>query len=657
MAVAMRRPLTAIPLFVLLFAHLSAQATERLQTDRAGAQLLRLPKEDDAFGFVVYGDRTGGAPEGIAVLAQAVRDTNLLDPDLVMTVGDLVNGYNGAAAWRDQAAEYKRVMADLRMPWFPVAGNHDVYWRGSDIPPGEHERDFETTFGPLWYAFTHKHCLFVVLYSDESDPVTGKKDFNAEACQKISDAQFAWLQTTLQQQHTARHVFVFLHHPRWITDRYPGADWARVHQALVASGNVRAVFAGHIHRMRFDGVRDGIQYYTVASVGAYLEMEAPQAGFLHEFHVVTVRPDGIQLAALPVGTVMDPKAITGAISEDTDLVNEQLAAENVRGLTFAADGSIDGLLRIDVANPARRPIEVTVVPGGDASWTFSPDHTHAVVPPGERATVTFAVRRGAHAGPPSLPHLDLDTDYLADGLRIALPQKRSDLLLPTPHIDVPKATADAALQLSGRHNDCLRIEPAALRLPDGALCVEAWVRGRDFDGRRAIAAKTENSEFGLFCSYGRLAFLVHSAGAYTTAETVEPVLMIDRWHHVAGVADLAEVRVYLDGALVARTARATPGAPRTGNDLPLCIGADPDPRGNPMALFAGQIDEVRISTSARYVGESFAPTRRFEPDDATALLLHLDQDLGAWTPDASVAQAHALRRGDAACVPLPTAGR
>ena len=198
---------------------------------------------------------------------------DLLDPDLVMTVGDLVNGYNDRAAWEKQAKEYKDTIGALRMPWFPVAGNHDIYFRGKDRPATEHENDFETTFGPLWYAFEHKRCWFVVLYSDEGDPKTTKRDFTDPACQRISDEQFAWLQSTLAKAKGARHVFVFLHHPRWIQNRYPGADWERVHQALAANGNVTAVFAGHLHRMRFDGIRDGIQYFCVASEGAQLPME------------------------------------------------------------------------------------------------------------------------------------------------------------------------------------------------------------------------------------------------------------------------------------------------------------------------------------------------------------------------------------------------
>lgn len=54
-----------------------APSEQRLHTTRpAGRELIRLPKEDDSFGFVIFGDRTNGQPEGLAVLQQAVADTS-----------------------------------------------------------------------------------------------------------------------------------------------------------------------------------------------------------------------------------------------------------------------------------------------------------------------------------------------------------------------------------------------------------------------------------------------------------------------------------------------------------------------------------------------------------------------------------------------------
>lgn len=121
-------------------------------TTRGPSRILALPEEkEDAFQFVIVGDRTGRPPEGIRVLEQAVRDTNLLDPDLVMTVGDLVNGFNRSEQWLDQMREFRGVMEELNCSWYSVAGNHDVYWDPEDPvkPPGQHEPRYEEHFGPL----------------------------------------------------------------------------------------------------------------------------------------------------------------------------------------------------------------------------------------------------------------------------------------------------------------------------------------------------------------------------------------------------------------------------------------------------------------------------------------------------------------------------
>ena len=45
---------------------------DRFTTDRDSPIELRLPLEDDAFSFVVFGDRTGGPAAGVQVLAEAV---------------------------------------------------------------------------------------------------------------------------------------------------------------------------------------------------------------------------------------------------------------------------------------------------------------------------------------------------------------------------------------------------------------------------------------------------------------------------------------------------------------------------------------------------------------------------------------------------------
>jgi hypothetical protein len=633
----------------LIAAHLACAQESRFVTNRPNPRLLPLPREEGAFAFVVYGDRTSGVPAGLKILEQAVADTNLLAPDLVMTVGDLVQGYNDTEEWLRQAAEYKAIMGKLSMPWFPVPGNHDIYYRGRNAPPRQHEGNFEKHFGPLWYAFAHKNCWFVVLHSDEGDPATGKKDFNDPAAQTMSPEQFSWLAATLQKAKGADHVFCFLHHPRWMKGGY-GDDWDRVHGLLKGAGNVTAVFAGHIHRMRWDGVKDGIEYFTLAGTGATLPAEVPGAGFLHEMHVVMVRKKRIDVATVPVGAVMDPRKITGEVSDHVLKLTETLKPVTARRIELDPGWGCDDRCEIEITNPVPRPIALLcALDSGDPSFRFSPDHQHLEIPGGGAKTIAFGVRRAAAPLGEGFDGitLSIQCDYLGEDFRVSLPRETFPVGVRLPAV-AADPSPEGALALDGK-GACLRIESAALALPDGAVTVEAWVRPSDLQGRRGLINKTENSEFGIFVSDGKPTFSFFAGSRYANANAPAGALATGRWQHVAGVFDGQESRIYLDGVLAGSAKGA---GERRRNSHPLFIGADPDSVGKPGSFFAGLIDEVRVSKSARYSGDRFQPARRFEPDADTVLLLHLDRNVGPWVVDASPAAVSVDRVGKAACAPI-----
>ena len=145
--------------------------------------------------------------------------------------------------------------------------------------------------------------------------------------------------------------------------------------------------------MRYDGPRDGIEYVTLATVGGGQQGTAAEAGFLHQYHVITVRPQQIAMACLPVGDLMDVREITGEISEEVSRLARH-APTFLSRPTINVDGPSKDPLVIELFNPTSRPVEyeVTMDPV-NRQWSSQPDHVHATVYPGQRYTAPFRLQR------------------------------------------------------------------------------------------------------------------------------------------------------------------------------------------------------------------------------------------------------------------------
>ncbi len=624
-----------------------APTPARFVTSRKSDVVLPLPQEKDAFTFVVFGDRTGGPAGGVSVLADAVRDTNLLEPDFVITVGDLIQGYNATPQWMEQMREFKGIMNNLICPWFPVSGNHDIYWRGEGKPDGEHEKNYEMHFGPLWYAFEHKNCWFIVLHSDESNPETGEKNFNKPESQRMSEEQFTWLKETLARAKDAEHVFLFLHHPRWLGRNY-GDDWNKVHAELIAAGNVTAVFAGHIHRMRYDP-KDGIEYVTLATVGGGQNQTVPDAGWLHQFHIVTVRKEQVAMAAIPVGEVMDVREISGQMADEcAALAGQKPALEVIPALEI--DGSASVSTSTTIRNTSSRPIDVTVMlDSGDSRWFVTPDHDHARIEPGASQRFDMHIERPSESLDLAFRPLEISVqaEYLMPGRRYAIPEIRQTIPLNLDRIPLPPVPAqEQAMHFDG--DDALLIPDAAFDLKDGPFTLEAWLNAESFGDRVGLVCKTESSDYGIFVNRGVPTFSVFLGDRYAEARSSLPALKPGTWHHVAGVFDGKQVRIYIDGRLAGSIDRA---GKRKTNKLPLIIGADVSGSGAPTSHFKGLIDAVGLTAGAKYTGEAFTPARRAAASESSILVYNMDGQLGPFLLSEASGRAIAERSGDPALAP------
>jgi len=103
---------------------------------------------------------------------------------------------------------------------------------------------------------------------------------------------------------------------------------------------------------------------------------------------------------------------------------------------------------------------------------------------------------------------------------------------------------------------------------------------------------------------------------------------ISQWHHIAYVFAGNQERLYLDGQQIGLR-----GASGNVRDDPISIASiGAAVRENFLASFIGLMDSVRVSSNARYAGESFAlPARNFEPDPYTQLLFNFNEPEGSAT--------------------------
>jgi hypothetical protein len=161
-------------------------------------------------------------------------------------------------------------------------------------------------------------------------------------------------------------------------------------------------------------------------------------------------------------------------------------------------------------------------------------------------------------------------------------------------------------------NDYVRFQHSVALNMVGSFTIEAWI-ARSLpsvdDDTVLVKGVAGRRNYRLFIAADGTVGCAWERTDKSTHETLGVIPIADTsWHHVACVFDasLAENRIYIDGRLDKTS--TTTGAPVTSKDA-LYLGAS---SGTGSAAFSGLIDEVRISSAARYGGNFFtAPVAPF----------------------------------------------
>ena len=339
-----------------------------------------------AFQFAIVSDNTGGARPG--VFASAVKKLNLLQPEFVLSVGDLIEGYtDDVDALEEEWSVFNAYLKDFDMPFFYVPGNHDI------TTPAM-ARMWEEKYGRRYYSFVYKDVLFVCLDSQDGP--------NQSA--GLGDEQIAWATAAIAARPDVRWTFVMVHQPLWVyeegnfvTDRkFIGAaqktGFRPVEEAL--AGRDYTVFAGHFHSyVKF--IRHDQRYFILASTGGSSLLRGIGAG---EFD------HGVWLTMTTNGPVLANLLLDGIQTEDVYTEEKHQYATALRFGNVVGLRPHDGInFEMAVTNVFNHPMEVVMQWDVANSWTLTPAGVRAIIDPGQHSLYAFAARYTAKDTYPRWP--------------------------------------------------------------------------------------------------------------------------------------------------------------------------------------------------------------------------------------------------------------
>lgn len=154
--------------------------------------------------------------------------------------------------------------------------------------------------------------------------------------------------------------------------------------------------------------------------------------------------------------------------------------------------------------------------------------------------------------------------------------------------------------------------------PD-SFTIELWMRGDSDAGAQRRPMVMWKGIFDL--SERDDGIVVFGVGEDDASATYAFSQMDGVLHHIAGAYDAADgsVRLFVDGKLVGQNSAFVGTA-----DSRIQVGCAKEFT----EAFSGLIDEVRLSSVARYATDFERPTTPFVKDDDTIMLFHLDEGTG-----------------------------
>ncbi len=242
---------------------------QSMEWNRAADTVPCIEIDSNAYSFMAVGDvHVGGTRNLRSFLQKAVYP----DASFMVLAGDLTTGRD-----RDMAVMKDVLESDAQVPWYAIAGNHDLYYEGWP--------SYLKYFGSSTYWMTVKtrDTADLFIFLDTGSAMLGKD-------------QTAWLKNLLKEkrQHY-RYCFIIGHtnlfRSRRTTSTNPLVDELYLLMDLCIDYDVDMVITGHDHKhsdeqignttyLILDALLDGYKY------ASYLKVDVADGGISRKFYPV-----------------------------------------------------------------------------------------------------------------------------------------------------------------------------------------------------------------------------------------------------------------------------------------------------------------------------------------------------------------------------------
>ncbi|MEQ8425953.1 MAG: metallophosphoesterase [Cyclobacteriaceae bacterium] len=280
-------------------------------------------RSDSSFTFAIITDLNGGEREGIFDVA--VQQISLLQPEFILSVGDLVDGSEDISEIKKQYGSFDERAAKAKAPVFHVGGNHDL--------TNNEMRDFwKERYGRLYYYFIYQNVLFLMLDTEDYDeafrqkihaareeaiaildgdhpedyPSTEYFNLPERVTGKIEEEQNAYFEKVIADHPNVKWTFVLMHKPVW--QREGEGNLSRIEAAL--GSRDYTVINGHFHSYSYTQ-RNERDYIMLGTTGGSQNANDPNS-FDH-ITLVSFDKNGPALANIRMDGLLDK---TGRIPLD-----------------------------------------------------------------------------------------------------------------------------------------------------------------------------------------------------------------------------------------------------------------------------------------------------------------------------------------------------